>query len=95
MPGRKGEGEMLDATARASMTRSEIVSYYLRLIALRVNPRTGHLTALAEELGVHPTTISAWIDKGYVPEFQVKKLVKRFGKKTVSLDELCPPEFRL
>jgi hypothetical protein len=85
---------MLDAKARESMTRSEVVSYYLRTCALRVDPRYGYLTSLAEEIGVHVTTLSAWIEKGYVPHFQVKKLIKRFGRKVVSLDDLCPESFR-
>jgi hypothetical protein len=66
----------------------------LRLLALHADPRNGHLTVLAEEINVHPTTISVWIDKGFVPEFQCRKLVKRFGKKRVPLDDLCPEENR-
>lgn len=85
---------MIDATTRETMTRTQLVSYHLRLLALNLDPETGHLTKLAEEIEVHPTTLSSWIAQGYVPYFQFKKLRKRFGKKMVPLDDLCPEEFR-
>jgi hypothetical protein len=85
---------MLDAKARDALSRTDLVSYCLRLLALNVDPGNGHLTKLAEAIDVHPTTVSAWIGQGYVPMFQCKKLQKRFGQKAVPLDDLCPHEFR-
>jgi hypothetical protein len=85
---------MLDAKTRDSMSRKDLVSHHLRVLALQVDPRTGLLNRLAEELDVHPVTLSAWIAQGYVPWFQCKKLQKRFGRKLVPLDDLCPEEFR-
>lgn len=85
---------MLDQQARVSLTRKELVSYHLRTLALRVDPLNGHLVRLADELDVHPTRLTAWVTQGYVPMFQVRKMQKRFGKKHVLADELCPPEYR-
>ena len=64
-------------------TRVEIVSKALRTLALEVDPRGGSLRALAEEISVHPVTVSDWIAAGHVPDFQVAKLVKRFGEEMV------------
>lgn len=85
---------MLDQQTRVSMTRKELVSYHLRTLALLLDPRNGHLSKLAAEISVHSTRVTAWINQGYVPLFQVRKLEKRFGKKNVPSDELCPPEYR-
>lgn len=76
------------------MTRKELVSVNLRMLALRVDPLTGHLSKLAAKIDVHPTRMNAWINQGYVPMFQVRKLQKQLGKKHVLVDELCPPEYR-
>ena len=76
------------------MTRKEKVSFHLRTLALRIDPRNGHLQSLADEIGVHSTRMTAWINQGYVPMFQVRKLQKRFGEDHVPVDELCPPEYR-
>lgn len=85
---------MLDTKIREGLSRNDLVSHHLRVLALIVDPPRGHLTNLADAIGVHVTTLSAWIAQGYVPWFQCKKLVKRFGKKTVVLDDLCPDEYR-
>ena len=85
---------MLDTATRDSMSRNDLVSHHLRVLALIVDPRKGQLNRLAAEMDVHPTTVSAWISQGFVPWFQCKKLQKRFGKKKVALDDLCPEEFR-
>lgn len=75
-------------------TRQELVAKVLRTCALDCDPRNGRLKSVADLLAVHETTISGWIAQGYVPEFQVRKLQKCFGTRTVSLDDLCPVEFR-
>jgi hypothetical protein len=85
---------MLDAKTRDSMSRNDLVSHHLRRLALIADPTKGRLTWLAEELDVHTVTVSTWIAQGYVPMFQCKKLQKRFGKKAVPLDDLCPEEYR-
>lgn len=83
----------LSRTARATMSRSEIVAYHLRRMAKRIDPITAHYVKLAEEIGVHQTTMSDWIAQGYVPHFQCKKLHRRFGK-LAPLDDLCPVSHR-
>lgn len=85
---------MLDTKARGALSRNDLISHHLRVMALVVDPRKGELVKLADEIPVHPATLSAWIAQGYVPYFQCKKLLKRFGKKLVVMDELCPEEFR-
>jgi hypothetical protein len=60
------------------------VSHALRQLALIVDPAKGQLSKLADEVDVHPVTLSTWISQGVVPEFQVAKLKKRFGKKVVA-----------
>lgn len=85
---------MLDEKTRVSMTRKELVSHHLRVLALRVDPVNGYLTSLAEELDVHTTTLSAWISQGYVPLFQCRKMQKKFGRRFVDLDDLCPAQYR-
>ena len=85
---------MLDAKTRETMTRNELISHHMRRLALIADPVNGHLSKLADHIEVHATTISAWIAQGYVPWFQCKKIQKRFGRKLVPLDELCPEEFR-
>jgi hypothetical protein len=72
---------VLDQKTLEALTPSEKVSHAMRVLALNVDPAEGKLSALADEIGVHPATISAWIAGGYVPEFQVEKLEKRFGRK--------------
>lgn len=86
--------DMQEVQKRVSMTRQELVAFHLRTLALRVDPRNGHLSKLADEISVHSTRVTAWINQGYVPMFQVRKLQKMFGKKHVPVDELCPPEHR-
>lgn len=85
---------MLDAKTRETLSRNDLVSHHLRVLALIVDPRKGQLNRLAEAIEVHPTTLSTWIEQGYVPLFQCKKMERRFGKKKVLVDELCPEEFR-
>jgi hypothetical protein len=70
---------VLDQKTLDSLTPSERVSHALRQFALIVDPAEGKLTALADELNVHPATLSAWIANGHVPEFQIPKLKKSFG----------------
>lgn len=79
---------------RDEMTRQEIVSLVLRQCALLCDPRHGHLKSLADALEVHEVTVSVWIGQGYVPEHQIRKLQKKFGKKNAPIDDLCPVEFR-
>jgi hypothetical protein len=79
---------------REEMTRQEIVSFALRQCALLCDPKHGHLKSLAAVIDAHEVTLSVWIGQGYVPEHQVRKLQKKFGKKNAPLDDLCPVEFR-
>lgn len=85
---------MIDAKTRDKVARSEVVSLHLRRLAKRADPENGYLLSLAEFIDVHQTTISAWVAQGYVPLFQVRKMQKKFGRKHVPLNELCPEEFR-
>ena len=80
--------------SRDEMTRQELISFILRNCALMCDPRYGRLKALAEAIDTHEVTVSVWISQGYVPEHQVRKLQKRFGKKSAPIDDLCPVEFR-
>ena len=70
-------------TQEPELDRSEIVSKCLRSLALEIDPKNGHLKSLADDIGVHPMTLTQWISQGWVPEFQYKKLLKRFNKKLV------------
>jgi hypothetical protein len=79
---------------RRKLTRSEIVSRILRSLAIEVDPKTGHLTKLAEHIDKHPVTLSKYITQGYVPEDVVKSLQETFGVEAVRMDELCPVQFR-
>lgn len=79
---------------REEMTRNELVSFILRQCALLCDPKHGHLKSLAAVIDAHEVTLSVWIGQGYVPEHQVRKLQKKFGKKNAPLDDLCPVEFR-
>ena len=79
---------------RSEMTRQEVVSVILRSCALLVDPRNGHLRSLAVALELHEVTLSNWIAQGFVPEFQVQKLQRKFGSQAAPLDDLCPVENR-
>ena len=74
---------------KQTMTRQEIVRAHLLRMARRVDRDHGHLQSLADAIEVHPTTISDWINQGYIPHVQCKRLHKRFGK-LAPVDELCP-----
>ena len=77
------------------LSRSEVVSFVLRSIALKLDPKLGRLTVLANEIPVHEVTLSGWIKQGYVPQPQVEVLQKKFGDiEHVTLDVLCPTQFR-
>lgn len=69
-----------------NLSPQEQVSFCLRQCALHLNPRTGHLKDLAEELEVHDTTLSLWIREGRIPRKAARRLQRRFGSKLVNLD---------
>lgn len=69
------------------LTREEVVSQCLRKCALEVDPRYGHLKALADEFGWHSITLSVWIRNGRVPEHAAVRLKKRFPS-IVDVDSL-------
>jgi len=75
-------------------TRQETVSFYLRTLALHVDPDNGRIQALALALEINKLTLYRWKAQGYVPWHQVKKMQRRYGKKLVPENELCPVENR-
>lgn len=74
--------------APSDMDPSEFVSQTLRQCALILDPLTGRLTAIAEELGVHDTTVRLWIRNGRIPYEPADRLLKRFGKRWIDFDRL-------
>ena len=70
------------------MTPEEFVSVTLRQCALILDPQYGRLTAVAEFLEVHETTVRVWIRNGLVPHKHCYLLLKRFGKKWIDFDRL-------
>lgn len=79
---------------KENMTRQDLVSFILRNLALRIDPRNGHLKSLAPLLDTHEVTLSNWIAQGYVPFHKARKLEAKFGKVHAPIDDLCPEEFR-
>lgn len=69
----------LDPERKRRMTPSEVVKHHLLTMALVVDPGNGRLEHLAEAIELHPVTLSKWIAQGYIPDFQLRKLVNRFG----------------
>lgn len=67
----------------------EQVRYLLKRLALEVTPE-GTLEALADEIGVHRTTLSGWNTEGRVPLFKARHLNKRFGDELCPIEDLCP-----
>jgi len=68
--------------------RQTVVAFVLRQCALVVDPRYGKLSTLADEIDVHYTTLSLWIQEGRVPERAAKRLQRRFGKKLINTELL-------
>ena len=68
--------------------RQTVVAFVLRQCALAVDPRYGKLSVLAEEVDVHYTTLSLWIQQGWVPTRAAKRLQRRFGKKLINIELL-------
>lgn len=87
---------MIDAKTRDSLSRNDLVSFHLRRLALIADPANGQLLKLADDIGVHPTTLSNWIAQGCVPWFQCLKIQRRFRRfvSITDLDELCPEDCR-
>jgi hypothetical protein len=79
---------------RDQWTREEVVGFHLNMLALHVDPKDGLLTTLAMAIEVDPVTLGRWKAQGYVPWHQVVRLQKRYGKKLVPENELCPAENR-
>ena len=66
--------------------REERISLTLRQCALTLDPRYGKLSALADELELHVTTLHLWIRQWYIPTKSARRLQRRFGKKLVNAD---------
>lgn len=64
------------------------------MLALHVDPKDGLLSTLAEAIEVNPITVWRWKSQGFVPYHQVTRLQRRYGKKLVPEDELCPAQYR-
>lgn len=79
---------------REQWTREEVIGFHLALLALHVDPKHGRLNALADAIEINPITLGRWKTQGYVPWHQVQRLQKRYGKKLVPEDELCPLDYR-
>lgn len=74
--------------APATMDPSEFVSQTLRQCALIVDPSTGSLARLGEEIGAHHTTVRLWIRSGRIPHARCHQLLKRFGAEWIDYDRL-------
>jgi len=79
---------------RDQWSREEIVGFHLHTLALHVDPRDGRLSLLADAIEVDAVTIGRWKTQGYVPMFQVRRLLNRFPPELVPEDDLCPAEYR-
>lgn len=63
------------------------IRYLLNRMALELFPPEGHLKDLAADLGVHPTTLSVWMQTGSVPSSKADWMQRRYGP------ELAPYEW--
>lgn len=79
---------------REHWSRNEVVGFYLGVLALHVDPMHGRLNLLADAIEVNSMTLTRWKSQGYVPFHQVKRLQRRYGKKLIPEDELCPVDYR-
>lgn len=75
-------------TQKQPLDRHETVSFCLRQCALVIDPRFGHLSALAGYLDLHPNTFLLWINNGRVPAKAAKRLQRIFGKKLANAEQL-------
>ena len=69
---------MSSKSAKKLQHRKEVVSLCLRQCALKVDPLSGHLAALAKKIDYHPLTLSDWIARGRVPPKAARVLHKEF-----------------
>lgn len=79
---------------REQWSREEIIGFHLGLLALHIDPLHGRLNVLADAIEIDPITVGRWKSQGYIPWHQVKRLQKRYGKKLIPEDALCPAEHR-
>lgn len=66
---------------------AENVRFQLKKLALEAT-REGTLEKFAELIEKHPTTVSGWVTAGDVPDFQAKRLEKRFGRDRIQAETL-------
>jgi len=84
-----------DQTAESGeWTRQDTVAFHLNVLALHVDPQRALLSKLAEAIEVDSVTLSRWKNQGFIPWHQVRRLLKKYGKRLVPADELCPVEYR-
>jgi hypothetical protein len=67
----------------------EQVRYLLKRLALEFT-ETGTLEELADDIGVHRTTMSAWMSAGRVPDHKARYLQRRYSNDFAPAHELCP-----
>ena len=69
--------------------RKERVKYLINRLALELFPPQGMLKDLADDIGVHPTTISLWLSAGSVPAPKARYMQRRYGVELAPAHELC------
>lgn len=67
----------------------EQVRYLLKRLALETT-QSGMLEELADDIGVHRSTVWAWNTAGRVPEHKARWLNRMYGDELCPLNELCP-----
>lgn len=71
-----------------NLTRQDSIRYLLNRLALELFPPDGHLKDLAADLGVHPTTLSVWMQTGSVPRSKADWMQRRYGPDLAPADLL-------
>lgn len=66
---------------------AENVRFRLKKLALEAT-KEGTLEKFAELIEKHPTTVSGWMTAGDVPDFQARRIEKRFGRDKIKAEEL-------
>ena len=69
--------------------RKERVKYLINRLALEMFPPQGLLKNLADDIGVHPATISLWLSAGSVPAPKARYMQRRYGLDLAPAHELC------
>jgi predicted site-specific integrase-resolvase len=71
------------------MTAQDRVRYILNHAALELFPPHGYMHELAESIGVHPQTMSNWLQRGDIPRHKALYMERRFGSELLPAALLC------